>query len=194
MITRMAGICLRLAGIYILTFALFAVVAHADPLGSVIGNCAVLAGTSVTNTNNSVISGGLCVGPIGAAISGFPPGLVNNGVINNNNLVATQARLDTITAYNAFNLLGPGKDLTGQDLGGMTLTDGVYSFSSSAQLTGALTLNFQGLNNANFYFLIGSTLTTASASSVLMENLGKNDNIYWVVGSSATLGSSTSFA
>jgi hypothetical protein len=75
----------------------------------------------------------------------------------------------------------------------MTLTAGVYTFSSSAQLTGALTLNAQGLNNQVFVFETGSTLTTASASSVTIINPGTNDAVYWVVGSSATLGSGTSF-
>ena len=38
-----------------------------------------------------------------------------------------------------------GTDLTGMDLGGqLILTPGVYTFTSTAQLTGALTLNFAG--------------------------------------------------
>ena len=54
----------------------------------------------------------------------------------------------------------------------MTLTSGVYCFTSSAQLTGTLTLDAQGNSNAVFVFQIGSTLTTASNSSVLMINGG----------------------
>lgn len=83
------------------------------------------------------------------------------------------------------------QDLTGQDLGGKTLTPGVYGFSSSAQLTGTLTLNGQGNPNAVFIFEIGSTLTTASASSVLLSNGGQACNVFWRVGSSATLGTGT---
>ncbi|HEV2642267.1 MAG TPA: ice-binding family protein, partial [Candidatus Elarobacter sp.] len=85
-------------------------------------------------------------------------------------------------------------DLTGQDLGGMTLTPGVYSFSSSAQLTGNLFLNFLGNPNANFVFQIGSTLTTASGSSVSALNGAGGDGLFWQIGSSATLGSGTFFA
>src|SRR4029077_17131484 len=84
-------------------------------------------------------------------------------------------------------------DLTGQNLGGKTLTPGVYCFASSAQLTGALTLDAQGDANAVFIFKIGSTLTTASASSVVLINGGSPNNVFWQVGSSATLGTTTAF-
>ena len=75
----------------------------------------------------------------------------------------------------------------------MTLTAGAYSFSSSAQLTGQLTLNAAGNPNAQFVFEIGSTLTTASASSVRLINGASPCNVYWQVGSSATLGTTTAF-
>jgi outer membrane autotransporter protein len=98
------------------------------------------------------------------------------------------------TAYN--NLAGRPTtvNLSGQDLGGLTLVPGVYNFGSSAQLTGTLTLN--GLNNPNsvFIFNIGSTLTTASASAISLINMAQGANVFWRVGSSATLGTSTSFA
>jgi ice-binding like protein len=81
--------------------------------------------------------------------------------------------------------------LTGQDLGGLTLTPGVYFFMSSAQLTGTLTLNAEGNPNAVFIFQIGSTLTTASASDVDLINGASGANVFWQVGSSATLGTTT---
>ena len=71
---------------------------------------------------------------------------------------------------------------------------GVYRFNNSAQLTGTLTLDAQGNPNALFVFQIGSTLTTASGSSVKVINGGANNGVYWQVGSSATLGTSTVFA
>ena len=85
-------------------------------------------------------------------------------------------------------------DLTGQDLGGMTLTPGVYCFSTSAQLTGTLTLDAQGNPDAVFLFQIGSTLTTASDASVVLINGASSCNVFWQVGSSATLGTGTSLA
>ncbi|MHC5728823.1 MAG: ice-binding family protein, partial [Nostoc sp.] len=83
-------------------------------------------------------------------------------------------------------------DLTGKDLGGLTLTPGVYYFSSSAQLTGTLTLNNLGDSNALFVFQIGSTLTTASNSSILTTT-GDVPNVFFQIGSSATLGTGTQF-
>ena len=74
------------------------------------------------------------------------------------------------------------------------LTPGVYTFDSTAQLTGTLTLNFAGMSDAEFVFQIGSSLTTASASDVVVENGNSTDAIYWEVGSSATLGTTTDFA
>ena len=69
----------------------------------------------------------------------------------------------------------------------------MYFFSSSAQLTGPLVLDFMGNSATTFVFQIGSTLTTASGSSVSMLNASANSGIYWLVGSSATLGTTTSF-
>jgi hypothetical protein len=185
---------MRMVGTCFLVFAFFlvgAVGASANGLEQVVG-CAVLGSSAVTNTGSSVVSGGVCVSP-GTAISGFPPGLVNSGSIHNNDAIAAAALASATFDFNMLEGMSSTQNLTGQDLGGLTLTDGVYSFSSSAQLTTALTLNFQGLSNQTIVFLIGSTLTTASGSSVLVTNPGANDNIYWVVGSSATLGTTTSF-
>ena len=60
-------------------------------------------------------------------------------------------------------------------------------------LTGALTLDAQGNPNAVFIFQIGSTLTTASNSSVNVINGGQSCNVFWQIGSSATLGTGTAF-
>lgn len=84
-----------------------------------------------------------------------------------------------------------GTNLTGQDLGGQTLAPGVYCFSSSAQLTGTLTLDGQGNANAVFVFQIGSTLTTATSAALVLIGGALPGNVYWQVGSSATLGTFT---
>lgn len=144
----------------------------------------VLGGSAVTSTGMSVINGDLGVWP-GLAITGFGPGIVN-GTIHAGDAVAQLAQSDLTTAYNTLAGMTPTQVLTGQDLGGQTLTAGVYFFSSSAQLTGTLTLDGSG----DFVFLIGSTLTTASNSSVITNG---NANVYWQVGSSATIGTTTAF-
>ena len=152
---------------------------------------AVLGGSTVTNTGPSVLTGDLGVSP-GTAITGFPPGTVT-GTIHSADAVALQAQNDVTTQYNALASAACSADLTGQDLGGQTLTPGVYCFSTSAQLTGTLTLNAQGNANATFIFKIGSTLTTASGSAVSMINGGNPCGVAWQIGTSATLGTTTSF-
>jgi len=152
---------------------------------------AVLGGSAVTNTGPSVLTGDLGVSP-GAAITGFPPG-TRTGTTHAANAVALQAQNDVITQYNALAGAPCSEDLTGQDLGGRALTPGVYCFSSSAQLTGTLTLNAQGNASAIFIFKTGSTLTTASGSSVALINGGNPCGVAWQIGSSATLGTTTSF-
>lgn len=168
--------------------------AMAVTLGSA-SSFAVLGASTVTNTGPSNISGNLGVSP-GSAITGFPPGQVSNGSVQAANAVAGQAQVDAMAAYvTAAGMASPpGNDLTGQDLGGKTLVPGVYRFSSSAQLTGTLTLDAQGNPNALFVFQIGSTLVTASDANVVVIN-GNNGciNIIWQVGSSATLGTGTAF-
>jgi hypothetical protein len=153
----------------------------------------VLSGAGVTNTGKSVLNGELGVSP-GTSLSGFPPGLVN-GATHNNDAVAAQAQADLTTAYNvtAAQPVPAGNDLTGTNLGERTLSPGAYGFSSSAQLTGQLTLDAHGDPNAQFVFVIGEALTTASASSVILVNGASPCNVYWKVGSSATLGSTTAF-
>jgi hypothetical protein len=156
------------------------------------GSYAVLAGSTVTNTGSSVLTGNLGISP-GCALTGFPPGSVS-GTINACNAASGLAQHDLITAYNQAMGLSPTATLTGKDLGGMVLTPGVYFFASSAQLTGTLTLNNLGNPNALFVFQIGSTLTTASNSSVIFSNGLTDSNVFWQVGSSATLGTTTKFA
>jgi hypothetical protein len=155
---------------------------------------AVLAGSKVTNTGATVINGNLGLWP-GSSVTGLPLGLVN-GTIEVDNSIAMQALSDLTAAYNfaAGEVCGIGNNLTDQDLGGLTLTPGVYCFMSSAQLTGLLTLDAQGDPGALFIFQIGSTLTTASNSSVTFANNGNGGGVFWQIGSSATLGTGTEFA
>ena len=114
---------------------------------------AVLAGSTVTNTGPSTINGDLGVSP-GAAVTGFPPGTVH-GTIHAADAVAGQAQTDLTTAYNDAAARTPAATVSG-DLGGRTLTAGVYKSASTLGLTGALTLNAQGNPNAVFIFQAGA--------------------------------------
>ena len=171
---------------------LFAAQGKADTLGTA-STYAVLGATTVTNTGSTVLSGNLGVYS-GTAITGFPPGDVINGSTYAATAEALAAQVDALTGFTSLNALPSTGNLTGQNLGGLVLTPGVYTYSSSAELSGGpLTLNFEDLNGATIVLQIGSTLTTASGSSVLVENLGTNDNVYYAVGSSATLGTNSTF-
>lgn len=189
--TKQMNVLLKAASI-VLFLAAPAALAQDAYLGSA-EDFAVLAGSTVTNTGPTVVTGDLGVSP-GTAVTGFPPGIVSQGTIHLNDAVAQQAQTDLTTAYTTLAGLPCGTDLTGQDLGTLVapLTPGVYCFSSSAQLTGTLTLDAQGDPDAEFIFQIGSTLTTASGSRVEVINGGTGCNVYWQVGSSATLGTTTS--
>jgi hypothetical protein len=153
---------------------------------------AVLGGQTVTNTGPTTVNGNLGVSP-GTSVTGFPPGTLTNGTIHAADAVALQAQADTTAAYLLLASETPTVDLTGTDLGGLTLVPGVYRFSSAAQLTGALTLDAGGDPSAVFVFQIGSTLMTASNSSVLLQGGATECNVFWQVGSSAVLGTTTSF-
>jgi Ice-binding-like len=154
----------------------------------------VLGGAGVTNKGPSVLNGDLGVTP-GTSLTGFGAPAVVNGATHPNDAVAAQAQADLTTAYNvaAGQPIAPGNDLTGVDLGGLTLSPGAYGYSTSAQLTGQLTLDAHGDPSAQFVFVIGSTLTTASASSVILTNGASPCNVFWKIGSSATFGSGTAF-
>ena len=153
---------------------------------------AVLAGTTVTNTGPSVISGSVGVSP-GTAVVGFPPAVVGNGTIHAANAVALQAESDLTTAYNDAAGRGPVVDQTDKELGGQTLTPGVYSAATSMGLTGTLTLDAKGDPAAVFIFQAGSTLLTAKSSRVLLIGSAQPCNVFWQVGSSATIGPATMF-
>jgi hypothetical protein len=153
---------------------------------------AVLAGSTVTNTGPSSIEGSLGLSP-GTAVTGFPPGHVTNGSTYKANAVARQAKSDLTTGY----LDAAGRTpfiVTGSDLGGRTLDPGVYRGTSSLGLTGTVTLNGHGDAGAIFIFQAGSTLITASSSTVQLENGAQACNVFWQVGSSATIGSYSNFS
>ncbi len=176
-----------------------AVVSHAHGASLAIdlgtaGLFAVLAGSEITNTGPTLISGNVGVSP-GTAITGFPPASIGGAnTLYSAGAVALQAQTDLTTAYNSAAGQACPNTLTGQDLGGMTLVPGTYCFTSSAQLTGTVTLDGLGDSASVFIFQIGSTLTTASASVVDMINSAQGSNVFWQVGSSATLGTTTAFA
>jgi hypothetical protein len=179
----MAAFAVGAAGMLV-TLASAAAAAPAVPLGTA-GSFAVLAGSGITNTGTTVITGDVGTFPT-TSITGANL-LVIHGTNHAGDAVTQGAKTELVTAYNTAAGKGPTIPIVA-DLGGQTLVAGVYNSASSVGLTGTLTLDGGGNPNAAFIFQAGSTLTTASASNVKLINGAQACNIYWQIGSSATLG------
>jgi hypothetical protein len=154
---------------------------------------AVLAGSSVTSTGATTITGDMGLSP-GSSIGGFPPGILN-GAQHINDATSNQAKLDLTAAYN---------DLAGRtstdivtlsgNIGGLTLTPGLYKSTSSLAISsGDLTFDAKGDASAVFIIQIATTLTTTSGRKVILSGGALASNIFWQVGSSATFGTTSVF-
>jgi hypothetical protein len=152
---------------------------------------AVLGGATVTSAGPTVLNGDLGVFP-GTSITGFGPGIVN-GTIHAGDPVAGQAQADLLTAYTDA---AGRKHASGlpADIGGMTMTPGVWNVTSSLGISGTVT--FDGKNDPDSVYIIQipSTLTSGVNSNVVLINKANACNIFWQVGSSATLQTASTFA
>jgi len=162
------------------------------PILGTAGAFAILGGRSVANAGLSTSDGDVGVWP-GATISGRADLSVLGHTVHEGTVDAEQAQSDVAIAYDALAGLASGADLTGRDLGGLTLAQGVYSFSSSARLTGTLVLDAQGDDAAIWIFQVATALDAASDATVRVINGGQDCAVFWQVGGSATLGTRTTF-
>jgi hypothetical protein len=152
---------------------------------------AVLAGTSVTNTGATIITGDIGLSP-GTSVGGFPPGILN-GTLHINDAIASQAKTDIVTAYNdaAARTAVEIVTLSG-NIGGLTLTPGLYKSTSSLAISsGDVTFDALGDANAVFVIQIASSFTTTSGRKVILAGGAQSSNIFWQVGSSATFGTTS---
>jgi len=151
---------------------------------------AVLAGSTLTSTGATAINGDLGVSP-GTTLTGVP---TVNGTIHLGDPAAAQAQLDLSAAFNDAAARTVGAVAVAGDLGGQTLTPGLYHSSSSLGISsGDLILDAQGDTNAVFIFQVGSTLITTADRQVILSGGAQAANIFWLVGSSATLGTNSAF-
>lgn len=156
-------------------------------------NFAALSGSAITNTGATIITGDLGLSP-GSSIGGFPPGILN-GTLHNNDAVASQAKLDLTAAYNdAAGRTSTDIVTLSGNIGGLTLTPGLYKSTSSLAISsGDLTFDALGDPNAVFIIQIASSLTTTSGRKVFLSGGASPANIFWQVGSSATFGTTSVF-
>ena len=152
---------------------------------------AVLGASTVTSTGMSVLNGNLGVAP-GTSITGFGPGVVDHGSIYAGGPVAAQAQADLAIGYN-YALLLPNPTALPADIGGTTITPGLYNAPTSLGITGTVRLDGQHNSNSVFIFQIPSTLTTGVHSRVLLIHEANACNVFWQVGSSATLNTASYF-
>lgn len=160
------------------------------------GLFAILAGSTVTNTGNSVVDGDLGLSP-GTSVTGFfdidaGPGIVN-GAFHITDAAAAQAQLDLTAAYLEAEGRTGGTIVAG-NIGGQTLSPGIYkSTSSLAVSSGELTLDAGGNADAVFLFQIASTLDLTPGRQIILAGGAQAQNIFWQVGSSATLDTTSIF-
>jgi hypothetical protein len=149
---------------------------------------AVLAGSGITNTAATTISGDIGYFPTitytGAA------SVTLTGTDHAGDAVAQSAKTDLTTAYLAVAGQTP-PTLTTAAIAGGTLVPGVYNSASSMDLSGNIILDAAGNSNAVFIFQAASAITTASATNITVINGGQACNVFYSVGSSATLGTGT---
>jgi hypothetical protein len=162
-------------------------------LGSSASTLAVLAGSAITNTGATVITGDMGLSP-GTSVGGFPPGTLN-GTLHINDNIATQAKLDLTAAYNdAAGRTSTGMVTLSGNIGGLTLTPGLYKSTSTLAISsGDLTFDAGGNADAVFIIQVASTLTVTSGRKVFLTGDAQAKNIFWQVGSSATFGTTAVF-
>nr|AIC65767.1 ice-binding protein 7 [Chloromonas brevispina] len=155
-------------------------------------NFAALGATTLVNSGTSDMQGQVGVSP-GTSIRGFPPGRLT-GELHSNDTASKQAQTDAHAGYATLFDMTANTTLTGQNLGSMILTAGVYRFASSATLTGRLTFDALNDTSAVFVIQIGTVFTTAATSEMMLVNGAQSCNIFFQVGTSATLGASSSLS
>ncbi len=128
----------------------------------------------------------------GTSVGGFPPGVLV-GTLHINDAIANQAKSDLTAAYNdaAGRTCTDIVTLSG-NIGGLTLTPGLYKSTSSLAISsGDLTFDAKGNSNAIFIIQVASAFTTTSGRKVLLSGGAQASNIFWQIGSSATFGTTS---
>lgn len=164
-------------------------------LSPVLGNAGrfvILAGSTISSTGATALTGDLGVSP-GTAVTGFPPGTLT-GMSYMGGANSASAMTDLTTAFGDAAGRSVAAVVVVGNLGGLILPPGLYKSTSSLEISsGDLTLDAQGDDDAVFIFQVASTLSTTPGRKVILVGGAQATNIFWQVGSSATLGTTSSF-
>jgi hypothetical protein len=198
-----------------LVFALVgpAVTSAAGPMAvnlGTAGNYAILAKTGISTTGATSVTGNIGVSPAAASyITGFglnlPAGsayatssMVSGNVYASDYAVPTPANLtmaisDMQAAYtDAANRTYPtATELNAGNIGGMTLTPGLYKWSTGVTIPTSVTLS--GGANDVWIFQIAQNLNVGSGAQVILSGGAQASNVFWQVGGQATLGTTSVF-
>lgn len=159
------------------------------PVGGILGAAngfGLLAGSAITNTGNTVITGDIGIQPAGA-VSGFPPGTFS-GTLHNGDATSLQAHTDATAAAAALSALTPFTDISATDLGGTTLTPGNYHAAAAGTWgAGNLTLNGAG----QYVIKFGTSLTLPANGSVVLTGGATANNVYFITGTTFVFGANS---
>ena len=139
---------------------------------------AVLARDAVSGSGTSSITGD--VG--GNAVTGLNNQV--NGTVSTSGDTLTQARTDMNEADDTVASAPVTQEVS--SVSG-TLTSGVYGLTGAVTVSGTVTLDAGGDENATFIFKTDSTLTTADGAIVKLTNGARACNVYWLAGNNATV-------
>jgi len=173
------------------------------------GNYAILAMSGISTVPTSAVTGDLGIYPAAASsITGFPMTADATNEFSTSPQVTGKiyafnyqppTPLTVMTAVgdmqHAFTDAAgrtPGvTELGAGNIGGMTLTPGVYGWSSGLLIPKNVTLT--GSATAVWIFQIAGTLTVSSATSVILAGGALPENIFWQVSGAVALLSTSAF-
>ena len=172
------------------------------------GNYVILAKTTITNVPTSVITGDLGLSPAATSyITGFSltdftgyakAGQVTGKVYAADMVSPTSINLTTavenmITAYNdAAGRPNPDfVELGAGNIGGKTLTPGLYKWTSAVTVPSNITLS--GSADDVWIFQISGDLAMSAATRVILQGGAKASNIFWQVAGQANFGTTSHF-
>jgi hypothetical protein len=170
------------------------------------GTFAILTKTGVTDVYASVINGNVGSSPItGAAILLTCPEVATGSIYTvdaagplpcriNNASYLTGAIGDMDLAYTdaAGRTLPDSTELGAGQIGGLTLTAGLYKWSSNVLISNSVTLS--GGPNDVWIFQIAGEINQASATSVILAGGAQAKNIFWQAAGGVALGTTAHFS
>jgi hypothetical protein len=157
------------------------------PLFGAADNFVVLAGSGITNTGTTIITGDIGSYPTYATLGG---NITLTGTDHGADAFTQAAKTDLDTAYG--DAAGRTPVTIATELAGTSPVPGVYNaLDGTFAITGTLTLT--GSATDVWIFQTATTLITAVNSQIIMGGTAKAANVYWKVGSSATLGTNSIF-